>query len=143
MDEKPKEIADLTPRNRVFLELLASGVDTLDAYKQAGYRGSPHAAYELKSSLKGPLAALLEAKGFSHEGVASEILNLVKLPLHESQTKVNIQQKIQILKLMLQALPKQEKEQKQLTNFIISQNSDGGLKIASSDVIDVTPEQPK
>lgn len=106
METKPEKQSsvgrkELSDRNRVFLDKLADGVPTVDAYRLAGYTGSPHTAYELKRQLKQELRNVLEARGYSMEGLASEILNLTKLPvdLTKYPNGIPLSQKIQILKL--------------------------------------------
>lgn len=105
--ELTKSNSSLTPKNRLFLELLADGKPVAVAYKEAGYKGSYHAAYELKSQLKSELVKVLEAKGFSREGLAGEILKLNQLPLADVYKQgINLNQKLSILKLLNSALPK-------------------------------------
>lgn len=97
---------ELSPRNKIFLDKLADGVQCVDAYRLAGYQGGPHTAYELKRQLKQELRAVLEARGFTLEGVATEILNLSKLPvdLTKYPNGIPLGQKIQILKLFAQTI---------------------------------------
>jgi hypothetical protein len=140
-----KEPLSLTPKNRLFLEYLADGLAVIDAHKKAGYSGNKNAAYELKSQLQqaGALTRVLEAKGYSREGLATEILQLNQLPLMEVyKNGVNINQKIQILKLFLQSLPKQieTNEKKEITAFVITKNVDGAVKVQDNTIVETTAE---
>jgi hypothetical protein len=120
----------LSARNRVFLDKLSDGINVVDAYRLAGYKGnSNHAAYELRRQLKQELRDVLEAKGFTMEGVASEILALSKLPVNPTQIKdgISLNQKIQILKLFSQTLQNQLPKgptQQNVTAFIVNRGSD-------------------
>lgn len=123
----------LTVKNRLFLEHLANGSAVVEAYKQAGYKGSYHAAYELKSQLKGELVKVLEAKGFSREGLASEILKLNQLPLADVYKQgINLNQKLSILKLLNSALPKEDTSKiGQVTVLNFGKTQDGKTVIKS------------
>jgi hypothetical protein len=96
----------LTPKNKAFLQHLAAGRPTLEAYSLAGYKGEAHAAYQLRSELKAHLAILLEQGGFSRESLAAEVNKLNAIPLDPSIKNVNFKQKLDILRLMEKALPK-------------------------------------
>ena len=126
----------LSPRNRVFLDKISDGVNAVDAYRLAGYTGSPHTAYELKRQLKQELRAVLEAKGYSMEGVAAEILSLAKLPVDMGPHKngIPLSQKIQILKLFAQTVKDDAPRgaQQNVTAFIINRAG------PAPDVIDTT-----
>lgn len=102
-NKKPKA---LTARSKSFLNHLAAGRPTLEAYALAGYKGEAHAAYQLRSDLKQHLARLLEEGGFSREHLASEINKLNTMPLDPSIKNVNFKQKLDVLRLMEKALPK-------------------------------------
>jgi hypothetical protein len=123
----------LTVKNRLFLEHLADGKAVIEAYRQAGYKGSYHAAYELKSQLKGELVKVLEAKGFSREGLAGEILKLNQLPLADVYKQgINLNQKLSILKLLNSALPKQaESKVGQVTVLNFGRTPEGKTVIKS------------
>ncbi len=113
MEQLPVKTSDgikkekaLTARNKSFLNHLAAGRPTLEAYNLAGYKGDTHAAYQLRSDLKMYLARLLEEGGFSREHLASEITKLNTMPLDPSIKNVNFKQKLDVLRLMEKALPK-------------------------------------
>ena len=131
----------LSTRNRIFLDKLADGVPVVDAYRLAGYTGSNHTAYELRRQLKQELRDVLEARGFSMEGVASEILALSKMPLNMALYKdgIPLSQKIQILKLFAQTLkdeaPKQSSAVQNVTAFIVSRSPGAGARV---NVVDTT-----
>ena len=131
----------LSTRNRIFLDKLADGVPVVDAYRLAGYTGSNHTAYELRRQLKQELRDVLEARGFSMEGVASEILALSKMPLNMELYKdgIPLSQKIQILKLFAQTLkdeaPKQSSAVQNVTAFIVSRSPGAGARV---NVVDTT-----
>lgn len=135
---KALQSSGLTVKNRLFLEHLASGLSVVDAYKQAGYKGSYHAAYELKSQLKGELVKVLEAKGFSREGLASEILKLNQMPLADIyKGGINLNQKLSILKLLNSALPKEsETKVNQVTVLNFGRNQEGKINVSSQPVIE-------
>lgn len=128
----------LTVKNRLFLEHLSNGLAVVEAYRQAGYKGSYHAAYELKSQLKGELVKILESKGFSREGLAAEVLKLNQIPLADVYKQgINLNQKLAILKLLNSALPK-ESEQKvgNLTVLNFGKSQDGKTTVKQSEVIE-------
>lgn len=102
-----KPVRGLSKRAQSFLHHLAAGRPTLEAYSLSGYKGEPHAAYQLRSDLKQHLAALLEQGGFSREALASEVNRLNELPLDPNIKNVNFKQKLDLLRLMDKALPKQ------------------------------------
>lgn len=112
MEEKSLQIPGkqepkaLTAKNKAFLQHLAAGRPTLEAYHLAGYKGENHAAYQLRSDLKQHLAVLLESGGFSREQLAVEVNRLNELPLDPTIKNVNFRQKMDILRLMEKALPK-------------------------------------
>jgi len=103
--KKPER--QLTAKNKAFLQHLAAGRPTLEAYKLAGYQGEPHAAYELRYQLKHHLATLLEQGGFSRETMAIEVNKLMALPLNPEIANVNFKQKLDLLRFMDKALPKE------------------------------------
>lgn len=121
----------LTEKNKRFLQHLADGRPTLEAYKLAGYKGEAHAAYELRSALKPHLASLLEAGGWSREQLASEVRKLNELPLDPSIKNVNFKQKLDILRLMDKALPKEIplKDKPKITPFVIGINNPQSVEI--------------
>lgn len=130
----------LTAKNRAFLQHLAAGRPTLEAYSLAGYKGESHAAYQLRSDLKSHLALLLEQGGFSREQLGVEINKLNALPLDENLKNVNFKQKLDILRLMDKALPKviEGGSKPKVTPFIIGINKPESVTIheAHSQVAD-------
>jgi len=104
--KETKKVKALTARSKSFLNHLAAGRPTLEAYALAGYKGDAHAAYQLRSDLKQHLARLLEEGGFSREHLALEITKLNTMPLDPSIQNVNFKQKLDVLRLMEKALPK-------------------------------------
>lgn len=114
----------LTAKNKAFLQHLASGRPTLEAYNLAGYKGNNHAAYQLRSDLKQQLAVLLEQGGFSREQLAVEVNRLNELPLDPSIKNVNFKQKLDVLRLMEKALPKPmaQGDRPKITPFIVAIN---------------------
>lgn len=136
----------LSARNKVFLDKLADGTPIVDAYRLAGYTGSPHTAYELKRQLRQELRDVLEARGYSLEGVAAEILNLSRLPVDMTKypTGIPLSQKIAILRLFAQTLqhesaPKQQAQQN-VTAFIINRAPGAGTRV---NVVDTTADEGK
>ena len=137
----------LTTRARLFLELLSQGKDILVAYREAGYKGSSHAAYELKSSLRQDYAELLNAKGFGLESVSQQILELSKLPLRDIYKQgVNLQEKLKILTLHAKVLKDFQPEKdtkKAITAFIVTKSADNQTSVITANVQDaeIVPEQ--
>lgn len=120
-----QQVKALTTKNKAFLQHLADGRPTLEAYKLAGYKGEAHAAYQLRSDLKAHLALLLENGGWSRETLASEVKKLNELPLDPNITNVNFKQKLDILRLMDKALPKEisKADKPKITPFVIGINN--------------------
>lgn len=137
---------ELTPRNRLFLERIADGLPIVDAYRLAGYHGAPHTAHELKRQLRGELKAILEARGFSMEGLAAEVLKLQAMPLNMKlyPDGIPLSQKIQILRLQLQALkddaPKAPSSPPNITAFIINRGAGSGPRVSVNKPVDTTAE---
>lgn len=104
VNSKPKT---LTPRAKAFLQHICAGRPTLEAYSLAGYKGEAHAAYQLRSDLKSHLAVMLEQAGYSREQLAADLIKLNNLPLDPNIKNVNFKQKVDVLRLMEKALPKQ------------------------------------
>lgn len=125
----------LTPKARVFIELMSQGVSVPEAYRKAGYKGKDnHAAYSLKALLSQHLRQRLEAMGFSLEGVATEILQLARIPM-VTRDQVTLDEKIKILKLFASVLPRQEHKTTapHVTAFIINRGDKGTTVTAGSD----------
>lgn len=129
----PKKVErQLTTKNKSFLQHLANGRPTLEAYKLAGYNGEPHAAYELRYQLKAHLATLLEQGGFSRETVAIEVNKLMALPLSEEIKNVNFKQKLDLLRFMDKALPKEiSGARPSITPFKLNMNFKGPVTVES------------
>jgi len=126
----PKKQRQLTPKNRAFLQHLANGRPTLEAYKLAGYTGESHSAYELRYQLKQHLAVLLEQGGFSRETIAVEVNKLMALPLADGIKNVNFKQKLDLLRFMDKALPKDINGAKpQITPFKLNLNLNGPVTV--------------
>lgn len=126
-----KAVRPLTAKNKAFLQHLADGRPTLEAYKLAGYKGDAHAAYQLRSDLRVHLANLLEMGGWSRESLATEVKKLNEIPLDPSIRNVNFKQKLDILRLMDKALPKEIplNERPKISPFIIGINNPGSVEI--------------
>lgn len=135
----------LSPRNRVFLDKLADGVPVIDAYRLAGYTGGNHTAYELRRQLKNELRNVLEGRGFTIEGVATEILNLTRLPVDLTRypNGIPLDKKIQILRLFAQTLkddaPKSVSTP-HVTAFIISRSTGPGARVQVTDTTAITDQ---
>lgn len=129
---------ELTAKNRLFLQLLTEGKSTLQAYKEAGYKGNDHAAYQLRSDLKEELIKVLEGQGVDRAGLMLSLRNLISLPSIEEQIgRVQAKTKLQALGLlfkMVEAAKPSAGEQPRITAFIVN-----GAKVQRSEVIDVTP----
>lgn len=115
-DKKTKK---LTAKDHRFLQLLAEGKTTLEAYYEAGFKGKAHAAYQLRSYLKEEMLAILEGQGFSKEGLVSELNKLNSLTL--AQSTINVKEKLDILKTLAKLLPQDRTEEKpRITAIVIN-----------------------
>jgi hypothetical protein len=85
----------LTPKNALFVRLLLDGVSTVEAHKKAGYKGDPHAAYELRSKLRWYLRQEAANRGISADGIAVDLAALDSLPV--LQPAVNVKEKLAII----------------------------------------------
>jgi hypothetical protein len=141
----PSKVRALTPRAKAFLQHIADGRPTLEAYKLAGYKGENHAAYQLRCELKQHLATLLEQGGFSREQLAVEMNRLNTLPLDPAIKNVNFKQKMDVLRLMEKALPKSltPSEKPNITPVRLTFHSPNEPKLKSIDaeVVNETDEE--
>lgn len=137
----------LTKANRLFLEFIVDGIPVGEAYKKAGYKGEVKNAYNLKLKLKSELAKVLEARGFSREGVMVELNKLNTLPLKEKE--ITIDQKLRLYKLVLETIPEKFKggSRDVIQPFVIVKSDNttiqsGEIKQSKSqmDIIDVVPD---
>lgn len=118
-----KELEDkLTPKNRVFLELLSQGKSTLEAYKLAGYVGEDHAAYELKSKLSKDFEAYLTAKGMSRADLMLAVKELIDLPVLNLGYKT-LKDQMKLLTMWLKMLPQESTNKPSITAFVINNHS--------------------
>lgn len=142
-DLQPK----LTAKNRVFLELLSQGVNTVLAHKQAGYQGDDHAAYELKCKLSKDFESYLTAKGMSRGDLMLAVKRLIDSPVEEYEGK-SIKDQIKLLTLWLKMLPTEPTNRPAITAFVINNHNTSNLlpsaNVASSQplAIDVDPNTP-
>ena len=141
----PARKRTLTPKNRVYIQLICDGVPIVGAYRKAGYGGEPHTAYELKRQLAEHLAEALAARGFSAEGVACELVELSKIPLDPriASQGLSFDQKLRLIRLKVQALVAQAQRQqgapRNVTAFVINRNGkDSTIGVNVSDVVDTT-----
>lgn len=137
--------AKLTPKNRVFLELLSQGVDTVTAHKQAGYEGDSHAAYELKSKLSKDFEAYLTAKGMSRADLMLAVKGLIDQPIAGLQIKT-MKDHMKLLGMWLKMLPQEGTSKPSITAFVINNhNAPKGISPAStaSNVVDATVVEDK
>jgi hypothetical protein len=119
----------ITRQAQCFLELLASGKKTQEAYELAGYKGEMTAAYQLRFKLKKELRTILRAQGLSKDGVLIELKKILEVPMHTQS--VSFGERLKLLKFLATLDPEQEKEDKpQITPFII-QNVDR-IEVVSS-----------
>ena len=82
-------------RRRRFLELRCAGKSTYDAYREAGYKGSRHAAYQLLSDCEEELRALMQIKG-------PELAML-------AESCASLDEKLELLKLIQKFAPQQQR----------------------------------
>lgn len=119
----PKQLEPkLTPKNRVFLELLSQGKSTLEAYTLAGYVGEPHAAYELKSKLSKDFEGYLTAKGMSRADLMLAVKDLISLPILNPGHKT-VRDQMKLLTLWLKMLPQESNNKPSITAFVINNHS--------------------
>lgn len=110
---------ELTVKNKLFLQGLLEGKPTFVAYTEAGYEGSKHAAYELRSSLKEDLIRALEAQGIDRAGLMLSLSQLMQLPLKENE--ISLKHKIDLLKLLAKTIPADQSANKpKITAFIVN-----------------------
>jgi len=139
--KKSNQIVKLTNRARLFIEFMCDGLKTYEAYLKAGYKGSAHASYELRRLLSNHLRERLEARGFSMEGVAQELLSLSDHPVVDPTgapiSSLTLNQKLSILKLFLQALPKppaaQQVNVRNVTAFVVNRANNQADKVIEAD----------
>ncbi len=84
-----------TQKNLMFVRLILEGKQTTVAHKLAGYKGDPHAAYELRGKLRALLSQEAEKRGMSLEGLKADAAALDSLPL--AQESVNVREKLAIM----------------------------------------------
>lgn len=137
----------LTKKNFKFIELLASGLSVVEAYKAAGYTGTnEQQPYQLSHSLKHKISEYLQNKGFNKENLAIELGKLLSLPLRPDQTNVTVDQKIKLLRLFKDALPESEKkEEPKFTRFTVVNNYVTNMDNASdkaTQVIEAVDQSP-
>jgi hypothetical protein len=94
MDQIPE--IDLSKKARQFVSLILAGKTTVEAHKLAGYTGDPHAAYEMRSKLRGFIRSEADRRGISLEGVAVNLAALDALPLNATQ--VTVKEKLAIIR---------------------------------------------
>lgn len=112
----------LTPKNRVFLELLSQGKSTLEAYRLAGYQGEDHAAYELKSKLSKDFEAYLTAKGLSRGDLMLAVKELIDLPVINPGYKT-MKDQMKLLTMWLKMLPVESNSKPSITAFVINNHN--------------------
>lgn len=116
----------LTPKNRLFLQLLSEGKGTIQAYKEAGYKGDNHAAYQLRSDLKEELIKVLEGQGVDRAGLMQSLQNLIALPCTEEIIgRVSAKTKLSALNLlfkMVEASKPAAGNTPKITAFIVNNN---------------------
>jgi hypothetical protein len=145
MDEQVNKLAvnqvkrEITPKNRLFLSLLTSGKSTLEAYKEAGYKGNDHAAYQLRSDLKEELIKVLEGQGIDRAGLMLSLKQLIDQPtLEEVNGKVLLKHKLAALNLLFKMVESQtpdKTDRPKITAFIVNNKLSTNQP---SEVIDVT-----
>lgn len=112
----------LTPKNRVFLDLLSQGKSTLEAYKLAGYQGEDHAAYELKSKLSKDFEAYLTAKGLSRGDLMLAVKGLIDLPVANRNYK-SLKDHMKLLGMWMKMLPQESTNKPNITAFVINNHN--------------------
>lgn len=120
--------AGLTKQARCFLELLISGKSTIEAYALAGYKGkTTQCAYNLRYQLRDQMYEMMEKMGLDRTGVLLEMKKLVEMPLDAD--KVNVDQKLQILKFLAKLQGEKEIEHPKITPFLINVNNAESVNI--------------
>lgn len=143
----PGNDRQLTPKNRLFLQLICDGKSTVDAYKQAGYKGDDHAAYEMRSYLGKELERVLAARGLDRANLMSALKELIDLPINDVQKSmgVSVKQRLAILKEWAKILPNDTRDDRpKITPFILNLNASITPSSASEapNVVDATVEEP-
>ncbi len=95
MEGKDLDVRKATDKNRLFVRLILEGKQTVVAHKLAGYKGDPHAAYELRGKLRALLAHEAEARGISLDGLKADAAALNVLPV--AATSVSVREKLAIM----------------------------------------------
>jgi hypothetical protein len=118
--------------------LIGEGKRTLDAYRQAGYEGKDHAAYELRSYLGDVLEKYLAARGFDKPRLMSEMATLLDIPLDPSVKTMDVKTRMKLLSEFNKMLGRREgkSESKKFTAIQINVNPPKPTAV-KTDVIDV------
>jgi hypothetical protein len=87
--KRPAKAADpleeLTPKQRIFLNLLVEGEAPQVAYKKAGYEGEPDSCYQLKSRLDKQLTMIAISRGMAKSDLVLGMKKLNELPISRRQ----------------------------------------------------------
>ncbi len=137
------KLAELTDKNVLFLHYINQGLSTVEAYSKAGYKGSNHAAYELRSYLKPYIVSMLQGEGYgTKEGLLLKLKKLQEMPLESNTLKVK--EAIELLKLEAKFQPKELKEAKPtITPIVINITSSSNIATDNTNkTIDITPLTP-
>lgn len=108
-----------TPKQRLFVHLILQGKSTVEAHRLAGYKGSPHAAYELRSKLRAEIAAEAAARGVSADGVSADIAAMDELPVDVPEKGLSVDQKLKLIGLKHKVLSDRKEAGRDLAEFVI------------------------
>lgn len=102
-------LEDLTPRQRVFLNLMVEGESPQQAYVHAGYEGDPkHACYQLKSRLDKQLTLLAISRGMAKSDLVLGMKRLNELPILDDEGApvrgISMQHKLRLMDMQARML---------------------------------------
>jgi hypothetical protein len=111
--KRPAKAADpldeLTPQQRIFLNLMVEGEAPQSAYVKAGYTGDPkHACYQLKSRLDKQLTMLAISRGMAKSDLVLGLKKLNELPILDDNGDpvrgISMQHKLRLMDMQARML---------------------------------------
>lgn len=110
--KRPAKAADpleeLTPKQRIFLNLLVEGEAPQVAYKKAGYEGEPDSCYQLKSRLDKQLTMIAISRGMAKSDLVLGMKKLNELPILDDKGDpvrgISMQHKLRLMDMQARML---------------------------------------
>lgn len=148
MENKQTELAEaLTDKNRAFIFHLVHGrsasgspLTVYEAYQKAGYEGTIHAAYQLKSRLEREIMAAEVNRGASKSDIFRQIADLMELPVTDSKGNaaagITVTNKIKLLQLAVKAHETVEPQAPKITAFVINTGGATANVVEEAKIID-------